>query len=53
MEILRSVRIDIELDTNKKTVYEVFNLGEYDEEETIDGLLDRIKEALKDSLYED
>jgi hypothetical protein len=48
MERLRSVKITIEVDTNKRISRETLTLGEYNDEEDAAELLNRASEWLED-----
>jgi hypothetical protein len=46
MERIRSVKVKIEVDTNKLTREDELTWGEHDEDETIDEFEDRVRERL-------
>ncbi len=48
MEHLREVVITAAVDTNKGTYRQVFTLGEHDEDETVDELLERSNEWVRE-----
>lgn len=50
MERLRTVTISFEVDTNKRTIKETFTLGEYNNDEDIGELLERMTERLDESI---
>jgi hypothetical protein len=52
MEFTREIKIEIEKDTNKNTYKECFSLGEYDEYETVEEFIERVKEYLDDMLID-
>jgi len=50
MEYTREIKIVIEKDTNKGTTKVGLSLGEYDENETVEEFIERVKEYMEDML---
>jgi phage gp16-like protein len=50
MEYTREIKIVIEKDTNKANTKVGLSLGEYDENETLEEFIERVKEYMEDML---
>lgn len=52
MEFTREIKVEIEKDTNKSTTKVGLSLGEYDEDETVEEFVQRVKDYLDDMLID-